>query len=107
MTLRYCCLSNQGFGPICKVMEYEGQQCLGQFLLQFKRCWDKLLSYKGNTRESQLGYCKGATKDKEIAICCACSLIPWITYKRKVTHWSLVMTLGVQHSKVMTLGNDP
>ena len=26
---RYHCVFKQGFGPLCKVMEYEYQQCLG------------------------------------------------------------------------------
>ena len=33
---RYYCLFNQKFGPLCKVMKYEDQRRLGQFLLELK-----------------------------------------------------------------------
>ena len=33
---RYCCLLKQDFGPLCKVMEYKDQQCLGLFLLELE-----------------------------------------------------------------------
>ena len=36
-------LFNQGFGLVCKVMEFENQQCLGLFLLELNIHKEKLL----------------------------------------------------------------
>ena len=47
----YCCLFKQGFGPLNKVMEYEGQRCPGHFLLELKRHREKLL--KDNSTATQ------------------------------------------------------
>ena len=37
ITGRYHCLFKKGFGPVCKVTEYEDQQCLGLSLLELER----------------------------------------------------------------------
>ena len=36
-------LFNQGFDLVCKVMEFENQQCLGLFMLELNRHSEKLL----------------------------------------------------------------
>ena len=49
---RYYCLFQQGFGPLCKVMKYEDQQCLGLFLLELKRHKEKLLKNSNTTAQT-------------------------------------------------------
>ena len=48
----YHCLFKPGFGPICKVMEYEDQRCLGLFLLELNRCREKLLKEKSTATQA-------------------------------------------------------
>ena len=93
---RYHYLFKQGFGPLHKVMEYEGQRCLGLFLLELKRHREKLLKNTATqahpqrtittffspithtnatspSRDTQmgskLGHNEGVTIDRAIAIC--------------------------------------
>ena len=88
---RYHYLFKQSFGPLCKVMEYEDQQCLLLFLLELKRHREKLL--KDNNTATQVhpqrtitattpssdtqmgswsGHKKGDIIDRATAICSAC-----------------------------------
>ena len=95
---RYHCLFKQGFGPLCKVIEYEDEWCLGIFLLELKRHREKLLKDNSTTtqahpqrtittffspitptnatsqsRDTQMGsrprHNKGVTIDRAITIC--------------------------------------
>ena len=61
----YHCLFKQGFGPICKVMEYEDHRCLGLILLECQKHREKLL--------------------KDFYRCPTTKLISWVTYKMDYT----------------------
>ena len=50
---KYHCLFKQGLGPLCIVMEYRDQQCLGLFLLELKRRREKLLTDNTSTQAHQ------------------------------------------------------
>ena len=50
---RYHCFYDEGFGPLCKVMEYADQLCLGLFLLEIRRYREVLQDNNKTTQAHQ------------------------------------------------------
>ena len=51
--VRYHCLFRQGLGPLCMVMEYEDQRCLGLFLIELTGHREKLSIDNTSTQAHQ------------------------------------------------------